>query len=153
MSDPISPEAPDAVDPIPEGYHTVTPYLIVEDGDAMIDFVERAFGATLVGRSDTPEGRLMHADVVIGDSHLMLGEANEEWEPRRSLIHLYVPDVDAVFARAVEAGAKSIRDPETMFYGDRTGGVEDPSGTQWWIASRVEIVSPEEMERRMSESD
>lgn len=147
-SDP-SPEVP----PVPEGYNTVTPYLIVEDGDGFIEFAQAAFGARVLGRSDAPDGRLMHAELALGDSHVMLGGSNDEWPPTRSLIHLYVPDVDAVFRRAVEAGARSIRDPETMFYGDRTGGVEDPFGTQWWIATRVEIVSPEEIERRMSESE
>ncbi len=153
MADEIRPGTSPDVDPIPEGYHTVTPYLIVEDGDAFIRFAQAAFDATVVGRSDTPDGRLMHADLMVGDSHIMLGESNEEWGPTRSLIHLYVPDVDAVFAQAIEAGARSVRDPETMFYGDRTGGVEDPSGTQWWIATRVELVSPEEMERRQGESE
>jgi PhnB protein len=152
MSDDNRPVTTGTVDPIPEGYHTVTPYLIVEDGDALIRFAQAAFDATLAGRSDTPDGRLMHADLKVGDSHIMLGESNDEWGPTRSLIHLYVPDVDAVFTRAIEAGARSIRDPETMFYGDRTGGVEDPSGTQWWIATRVEVVSPEEIERRQRES-
>jgi len=152
MSDESQPPTSESGDPVPEGYHPVIPYLIVEDGDALIKFTQEAFDATLVQRSTTPDGRLMHADLKVGDSHIMLGESNEEWGPTRSLIHLYVPDVDAVFAQAIEAGARSIRDPETMFYGDRTGGVEDPSGTQWWIATRVEVVSPEELQRRQRES-
>lgn len=151
LSEPTPREPSGPVDPIPAGYHTVTPYLIVEDGDALIRFAQAAFDATVVERSNTPDGRLMHADLKVGDSHIMLGEATEEWGPTRSLLHLYVPDVDAVFAQALKAGARSVRDPETMFYGDRTGGVEDPSGTQWWIATRVEIVSPEEMARRQAE--
>ncbi len=142
---------PSAPPPVPEGYSTVIPYLVVPDGDALIDFVGKAFGATLNRRTDTPDGRLMHAELSLGGSRIMLGESNEAWPPTRAMIHLYLPDVDGVYRRALEAGANSLREPETMFYGDRSGGVQDPSGTQWWIATRVEEVSAEEMERRQRE--
>jgi uncharacterized glyoxalase superfamily protein PhnB len=79
----------------------------------------------------------MHAEVRIGDSVVMIGESNTEWSGYEAMIHLFMPDVDAVYARAVEAGARPVREPETMDYGDRSGGVEDSSGTQWWIATRV----------------
>jgi PhnB protein len=152
MSSP-SPAASDtkAPSPVPEGYPTVIPYLVVPDGEGLINFVTSAFGATLNSRTDTPSGRLMHAEISLGGSRIMLGESNEAWPPTRAMIHLYLPDVDGVYRRALEAGAISLREPETMFYGDRSGGVQDPSGTQWWIATRVEEVSPEEMERRQRE--
>ncbi len=136
---------------IPEGHHTVTPYLVVPDGDALIEFMEKAFDARVIDRNYDGEGRLMHADLVIGDSHVMLGQANEEFTATRAMVHLYVEDVDATYRRALDAGAESIREVADQFYGDRSGGVQDPSGTQWWIATHVEDVSPEEMERRMKE--
>ena len=134
--------------PMPEGYHTVTPYLIVSDATEMLSFMERAFGAELLSRHEDPDGRVMHAEVRIGDSRVMLGEATGEWPPNRAMLHLYVDDVDGWFRRAVDAGARPVREPEDMFYGDRSGGVEDAAGNQWWMATHVEDVSPEEMERR-----
>jgi PhnB protein len=139
------------VKPIPDGYATVTPYLVVEHGDAVLDFMQRAFGASLIARTDTPDGRLMHAEVQIGDSKVMLGEAGPEWPALKCMLHLFVEDVDAAFRQAVQAGGQSIREPETMFYGDRSGGVADPAGNMWWISTHVEDVSPEEMERRQAE--
>jgi uncharacterized glyoxalase superfamily protein PhnB len=141
----------DPVNPVPKGHHTVTPYLIVEEPDPLIEFMRTAFGAELVDRNDDPEGRLMHADLVIGDSHLMMGQASDEHPATRAMIHLYLPDADGVYEKALAAGAQSVREPETMFYGDRSGGVTDSSGTLWWISTHVEDVSPEEMERRMRE--
>lgn len=139
------------VQPIPDGYHTVTPYLLVEDAAGLIPFLERAFGATLLGRYDSPDGRLMHASLQIGDSKVMMGQAAEQWPAMPAMLHLYVEDVDAVYRRAVEAGARSIREPEDQFYGDRSGGVVDPAGNQWWITTHVEDVSDEEMARRHEE--
>lgn len=139
------------VPPVPEGYQTVTPYLVVPDAPAVLDFIEEAFGGRTHSRNADEEGRIIHAEIQVGDSMIMLGQSNEEWPPTRAMIHLYLPDVDAVYARALEAGARSLREPETMFYGDRSGGVEDPWGTQWWIATHVEDVSMEEMARRQAE--
>lgn len=139
------------VQPIPDGYHTVTPYLLVEDAAGLIPFLERAFGATLLGRYDSPDGRLMHASLQIGDSKVMMGQAAEQWPAMPAMLHLYVEDVDAVYRRAVEAGARSIREPEDQFYGDRSGGVVDPAGNQWWITTHIEDVSDEEMARRHEE--
>jgi uncharacterized glyoxalase superfamily protein PhnB len=140
-----------SVQPIPEGFHTVTPYLLVDDAAGLIPFLERAFGATLLGRYDSPDGRLMHASLQIGDSKVMMGQAAEQWPAMPAMLHLYVEDVDAVFRRAVEAGARSIREPEDQFYGDRSGGVVDPAGNQWWITTHIEDVSDEEMARRHEE--
>lgn len=122
---------------VPEGYHTVCPYLIVPDAERILDFMKEAFGATGQELHRTPEGRVMHAEVRIGDSVVMLGEANEDWTGYRAMIHLYMPDVDEVFRRAVAAGGTPVREVSTQDYGDRTGGVEDPAGNQWWIATRV----------------
>jgi PhnB protein len=140
------------VSPIPEGYHTVTPYLIATDAPGLIEFLQRAFGAALLSRHDAPDGSVMHAEVQLGDSRIMIGQSNEEWPPVRPMLHLYMAEVDEVHAKALEAGATSLRDPEDQFFGDRSGGVLDPYGNQWWIATRMEEVSPEEMERRLQAS-
>src|SRR5688500_18832281 len=135
--------------PIPEGYTAVTPYLILKDVDALLRFVKAAFGATVTDEYRLPDGRVMHADVTIGGAHVMMGQANEQWKEMRGSILLYVPDADATYAAALAAGAKSVQDMTTQFYGDRSGGVEDPAGVTWWISTHVEDVPPEEMERRM----
>lgn len=142
---------PSSAKPIPEGFHTVTPYLMVEDADGLITFLERAFEAELLDRHDTPDGDLMHAELRIGDSRLMMSQANDEWPAMPAMLHLYVPDVDTVFRRAIEAGGRAVREPEDQFYGDRSGGLVDPTGNQWWVSTHVEDVPPEEMERRMAE--
>lgn len=139
------------VDPVPVGHHTVTPYLMVEDAARQIEFMTRAFGAIERGRFSTPDGRVMHAEVSIGDSIVMLGEASGETKPMPAMLHLSVPDTDAAYASAIAAGAESLREPSNQFYGDRTGGVVDGEGNQWWISTHVEDVSLAEMERRMRE--
>jgi PhnB protein len=139
------------VKPIPEGFHTVTPYLAVADPAKLLDFVQRALGATVKEVMRSPDGQVVHADVVIGDSHVMMGIAHGEWKPTTTTLYLYVSDCDAMFRRAVDAGGKPVREPRTEFYGDRSGGVADAFGNQWWFATHVEDVSPEEMERRVKE--
>lgn len=136
------------VNPIPEGYHSVTPYLIVKDVNGLIDFLKRAFDAEEIGKHTDSDGAVMHAEVRIGDSVVMMGEASDEWRPMPSVLHLYVEDTDAVYQRAMQAGATSLREPSDQFYGDRSGGVTDPSDNQWWIATHVEDVPPEELKRR-----
>ena len=138
------------IKPIPEGYHTVTPYLTVRGVAGLIEFVRRAFDAVEVHRSARPDGSVMHADVTIGDSHVMMGEATSEFPPRPAMLHVYVPDADAVYRRALEAGARSLREPADQFYGDRTGGVQDAFGNQWWMATHKEDVSDDEITRRMA---
>jgi PhnB protein len=137
-----------AVKPVPEGHHTVTAYLLVDDAETQLDFLQRAFGARVTELHKDPSGRVMHADVLIGDSHVMLGQAGPEWKSMPAMVHLYVPDCDAVYAAAISAGAASVREPKTEFYGDRSGGVRDRNGNQWWIATHVEDVSAEEIARR-----
>lgn len=138
-----------AVKPIPEGYTAVTPYLIVRDVDALLRFMKAAFNARVKEEHRLPNGAVMHADVIVGDAHVMMGQANDKWQEKTGSILLYVPDADATYAAALAAGGKSIQAMATQFYGDRSGGVEDPAGVTWWISSHVEDVAPEEMERRM----
>lgn len=138
-----------AVKPIPDGYTAVTPYLIVRDVDGLLDFMKAAFNATIVDVHRDGAGRVMHADVTIGDAHIMMGQTNDRFPEKLGSIHLYVPDADATYKAAMSAGAKSIYEPTTHFYGDRSGGVEDPGGVTWWISTHVEDVSAEEMHRRM----
>ena len=137
-----------AVSPVPKGFHTVTPYLIVEDAQKLLDFVERAFDARMHHVMRQPDGSIMHADFLIGDSHVMAGQAGGPWKPMPASIYLYVPDCDAVYKRAVQGGGVSISEPTTFFYGDRHGGVTDPCGNQWWIATHVEDVPEDELQRR-----
>ena len=137
-----------AVKPVPDGFHTVVPYLLVPDATKLLDFVQRAFGAQVQEAMRGPDGQVVHADVMIGDSHVMLGQAHGQWKPMTAMLYLYVPDCDAVYSRALQAGGTSVREPRTEFYGDRSGGVADAFGNQWWIATHVEDVSKEEMERR-----
>ena len=140
-----------AVKPIPDGYHTVTPYLMVNDVEGLIEFVQDAFDGTLRGGEAARDasGRIMHAEVQIGDSVVMMSQATDEFAPKTAMLHLYVEDVDAVYEQALDAGGTSLREPTDEFYGDRSAGVADGFGNEWWIATHVEDVSPEEMQRRM----
>jgi len=133
---------------VPAGHHTVTPYLIVRDARALIEFVERAFAGEVVRRWDMPDGTVRHAEIQIGDSRIMLADAGEQWPPMPAMVHLYVDDVDAVHRRALAAGATSIQEPEDMPYGDRSGGVRDVCGNLWWLATRVEDLTDEEIVQR-----
>ena len=140
-----------AVEPIPEGYSTVTPYLIVEGADRVLEFVQEALNGEQRFRMDRDDGTIGHAEVTIGDSVVMLAEAGGEWPPMPGAIHLYVEDCDTTYARALDAGATSLQDPADQFYGDRSGGVRDPAGNVWWITTHVEDVPPDELERRAQE--
>jgi len=139
-----------SVKPIPEGAHTVTPYLVVEGIPKLLDFLKQAFGAQERFRMARPDGGVMHADVKIGDSTIMMGEAMGEWKPKPCSLYLYVEDVDAVYQRAIDAGGTKVREPSNQFYGDRTGGVIDPCGNYWGTATHVEDVSHEEMTKRFA---
>lgn len=144
---------------VPEGYHTATPHLIVKDTGAAIEFYKRAFGARELMRLTTPDGKIAHAEIKIGDSTVMLADEFPEWDnlsaeslggtPAR--IHLYVEDVDAVFARAVAAGATVLIPVGDQFYGDRSGRFADPFGHLWIVGTRIEDMGPEEMQRRFGE--
>jgi uncharacterized glyoxalase superfamily protein PhnB len=135
--------------PIPQGYHSVTPYLAVQGVPKLINFLKQAFDAEERERMTTPDGRVSHAEVKIGDSIVMMGEPTGESKSMPGMIYLYLKDTDAAYKRALEAGATSLRAPSDMFYGDRNAAVTDPVGNQWWIATHVEDVPPEEMQRRI----
>jgi PhnB protein len=141
-----------AVKPIPEGYHSVTPYLIVDGAGALIDFMKQAFDAEETVRMDTPDGKIGHAEFRIGDSIVMLADsATSDWDAMPATVVVYVEDVDKTYRRALEAGGTSVRDVADQFYGDRAGGVRDSVGNHWWIHTHVEDVPPEEMARRAQE--
>jgi PhnB protein len=142
-------EAIMAAKPVPEGYHTVTPYLTVRGAANMIAFLQQAFGAVIAHEPlKRPDGSIMHAQVRIGDSHIMLAEESEWAQATRSTLYLYVPDVDSVYRHAVKAGGETIMEPSDMFYGDRSGGVKDPAGNSWFIATRKEDLTPQELAKR-----
>ena len=146
-----------AVKPIPDGYHTVTPYLIVQSAAKALDFYKKAFGATEVCRMPGPGGKIMHAELRVGDSVVMLSDEFPGMSTARSPkalggttggLFLYLPDVDAAFKRAVEAGCKVLMPLTDMFWGDRFGKLEDPFGNQWSLATHKEDVSPREQAER-----
>jgi PhnB protein len=134
--------------PIPAGYHTVNAYLTVRDAPGLIQFLERAVDATVVERLDFPDGKIMHAEVRIGDSNVMISEAGEQMGPIPSHLYLYVQDADSVYRKAVEAGATSVMEPASQFWGDRMGGVKDPWGNLFWIGTHIEDVPPDELRKR-----
>ena len=146
------------VKPIPEGYHSVTPYLFVRSAAGAIDFYKNVFGAAEVVRMAGPNGKIMHAELRIGDSIVMLADENPPtgvMSPQTvggfSVgLHVYVENVDGVIQKAVESGAKLLRPIKNQFYGDRSGSVLDPFGHMWSVATHVEDVSPEEMRKRMT---
>lgn len=148
------------VKPIPDGYPQVSPYLCVDGAAEAIDFYTTVFDATERARMAAPEGKIGHAELKIGDSVLMLADEYPEMGIRSPkaiggtpvTISVYVEDVDAVYDRALKAGAKSVRPVEDEFYGDRQGQFEDPFGHRWSVATHVEDVSPEEMSRRAAEA-
>jgi len=137
-----------SVRPIPEGYHSLTPYLCIKGAAKLIDFLKQAFAAKELHRSTRPDGSVWHAELNIGDSRLMMAEASDQWPPMPCALYLYVEDVDATYRKAIAAGATSLGEPVDQFYGDRSGGVKDPAGNTWWIGTHVEDVAPEEMARR-----
>jgi PhnB protein len=148
-----------AVKKIPEGYHSLTPYLIVDDAARALEFYGKAFGAKELMRMPTPNGRIAHAEMQIGDSKLMLADEAPEMDAKSARtiggspvsIMLYVEDVDGVVARAAAAGAKITRPVANQFYGDRAGGLADPFGHVWHVATHVEDVSEDEIKRRAAD--
>jgi len=145
------------VKPIPEGFHTATPYLVVKGAAKAIDFYQAAFGATEIMRHADADGNVRHAEIRIGDSPIMMTDEFPkfpDWKSPLSRggspvhIHLYVEDADALFKRAIAAGAKELLAPKNQFYGERIGGVTDPFGHVWYIATHIEDVSAEELRKR-----
>jgi PhnB protein len=136
------------VDPIPDGYQTVTPYLIIKGIDEFVEFLIKLFSAQLTEQLHGPRGRTIHAEVRIGDSLIMIGEQPDGSDSKQGVLYVYTDDVDRLYQRALDYGCKSISAPQDQFYGDRSAGFEDPFGVQWWVATHIEDVSPEEMARR-----
>jgi len=142
---------------IPEGYNTVTPYLIITSAARAIDYYKKVFDATVVVRMDGPEGRVAHAELQIGDSRIMLADENPSMGHSSAStigaspisLYVYMPDVDRVVEKAVAEGAKILKPVADQFYGDRSGFIRDPFGHLWGVATHVEDVSPQEMDERM----
>jgi len=139
------------VRPIPEGYAAVTPFFVVDDVSALIDFVQKAFGAMVHKAMKSDDGVVRHATVKIGDSMLMFSSGTNLYGARPSTLHLYVRDVDSIYQQALGAGAKSLEKPTTQFYGDRRAGVGDKWNNHWWIATHVEDVDGERLKERERE--
>ena len=148
-----------AVKHIPAGYHSVTPYLIVNDGERALDYYQKAFGASEVFKMGAPGGKIGHAEIQIGTSRVMLADENPAWGAKAPTpgvstpvqLMIYVEDVDATFKRALAAGAKETQPIKNQFYGDRSGTLTDPFGHVWTIATHIEDVPADEMQRRAAE--
>lgn len=137
--------------PIPEGYHTVVPYVIARDAEQLLTFVKTGLNAVEKDIMRYPDGRIWHADVLIGDSHVMFSQATERHPAMACSLYLYVPDTDAAYRAALAAGATSVMEPANQFYGDRNAGVKDANGNFWYFGTHVEDVSREEMNRRQAD--
>jgi PhnB protein len=133
---------------MPEGYHSVTPILVVKNATGLIDFLKETFNAKEKYRMAEPDGTIMHAEVAIGDSAVMMADATGERKPSTTGLYVYVEDADSVYQKALKAGATEFMKPEDKFYGDRSGAVKDPAGNIWWIATHIEDVSANEMHKR-----
>jgi PhnB protein len=139
------------VSAIPKGYHTVTPYLMVDDAAKFIDFMTRAFNAKAGEKMKTPDGKIGHAEVQIGDSHIMLSDSMSDHKALPAMLYFYLDDVDTFYRRAIDAGATSVKEPADQFYGDRAGCVKMADITIW-IATHIEDVPRDELERRSREA-
>jgi len=129
-----------SVKPIRDGFHTITPYLIVQNAPRLIEFLASAFGGELISRKDRPDGSVMHAEMRIGNSMLMLAECTPDYAAMPTAIYLYVQDCDAVYRKALTAGGISISEVSDMPYGERHGGIKDPCGNIWWVATHIADV-------------
>ncbi len=139
-----------SVKAIPEGYHAVTPYLLVRDLQSQIEFLKKAFDAKVIEAVETPQG-IMHAEVRIYDSMVMMGQVPPERQAMPMTLYLYVEDSDKVYEQALAAGASVIQEPKDQYYGDRSGAVKDLNENQWWIATRKENLSAEELAKKAKE--
>jgi len=137
-----------STNPIRDGFRTITPYLFVQNASRLMKFISVAFGGSETYRKEQPDGAVTHAEMRIGDSMLMLGEATPQFGPMPTSVYLYVTDSDQVYRQALEAGGVSVFPIMTLPNGERYGGVKDPCGNIWWIATHVEDVPPEEEEKR-----
>jgi len=140
-----------SVKPIPDGFHAITPYLFAQGASRLIEFISTAFDGELRVRETRPDGAIMHATMRVGDSMLMLADPTPEFGPMLSSIYLYVTDCDTVYQRALSSGGISVFPMMTLPSGQRYGGIKDPCGNIWWVATQVEDVPPDEQERRWKE--
>ena len=140
-----------AVKPVPEGYHTVTSWIISRDTAGLIDYLKAAFDADEIARVVRDDGSIGHAEVRIGDSVVMMFDAKPDWPPTPAFLRLYVDDAEAVQQQAIAAGGTEVTEVTHLFWGDVVGRVRDPFGNLWWIQTRIEEVSLDEMERRMGD--
>jgi len=136
---------------IPEGFQAVVPIMLADDAAKLIDFIVKVFDGRELSRHAGPDGKIMHAEVKVGDCVIMLGNSNEKFPANQTVLNIYTEDTDKIYKRALEAGATSVAEPTNHFYGDRSGGVKDEFGNTWWIATHIEDVSPEEMKKRTEE--
>ena len=140
-----------SIKPIPEGFHAITPYLFAQGASRLIEFISVAFKGELIFQQERRDGVIMHATMQIGDSMLMLADPTPEFGPMPTSIYLYVADCDAVYHRALSSGGVSVFPMMTLPSGERYGGIKDPCGNIWWVATQVEDVPPDEQERRWKE--
>jgi uncharacterized glyoxalase superfamily protein PhnB len=137
-----------APEPIPTGFHSLTPFIVVKGAEQLLDFIKHAFNGETISMMKDPEGKVMHATARIGNSILMLSDADEKFEAMPCMLYLYVEDVDSIYKKAVHFGGQSLREPTDEFYGDRSAGIKDAWNNQWWIATHIEDVDADEINRR-----
>ena len=137
-----------SVKPIPENYPRVSPYLIVSDVEATMNFIAYVFEGKVKEKMKMEDGSVNHGEMCIGDSVIMMGKASDDHQMQNAMLYIYVEDTDAAYKKALEKGAVSVMEPANQFYGDRNAGVKDNDGINWWMATHVEDVSPEEVRRR-----
>lgn len=132
---------------VPERYSTASPFLMVEDGDATLEFIQNVFDGKLVSRLNRKDGSLWNAELHIGDTLIFVGLRQPEWPPSNPMVHVYVENADETFQKALDNGAEEVMAIEEQFYGDRSGGVMDSQGTMWWIAQRIQTIPDAEIQR------
>jgi uncharacterized glyoxalase superfamily protein PhnB len=137
-----------SVKAIPDGFSSVTPYMIVDGASALIKFIEQSFNGDTTSIMKSDDGKIMHATVRIGDSQIMVSDSTQRYTAAPTRLYVYVNDIDAVYKKALDAGGISLREPIDEFYGDRSAGVKDNCGNEWWIATHVEDVSKDELKKR-----
>ncbi len=141
------------VNPVPEGFHSVTPFLHVEDAVNLINFLVHAFDARVRHTTTLADGSLINANLIIGDSIIEISQVRGDFQPMPAALHLYVEDVDSLYQKAVELGGLSVAEPADQLYGDREAFIIDPAGNHWYLATRIENLSTEEINRRMNQLD
>jgi PhnB protein len=147
----MKPATASKVKPVPDGFHTITPYLVVDGADELIQFLEKGLGGKQIFNMHREENKVSHATVQIGDSMIMVSDVMQGMKPEIAMLYLYVDDADAVFKSAIAAKAEQVQPMKDQFYGDRSGAVKDRWGNTWWIATQKEKVEGEELERRAKE--